>query len=303
MDSLMDVDEALRLIRSLHVWERDGERAPHKPLLLLLAFGRAANGMQRLIPWSEIETPLRKLLEEFGPARHSQHPEYPFWYLRNDGLWEIEKPELAGRRLRGNGRLGNPRISELRRCNTRGGLPVQLYELVTGSQDVLRELAAEVLNRHFPASFHEEIIEEIGLALEADRFWPYRNTKLEGDILEAYGFECAVCGFGAGFGARSFGVEGTFIRWPQAGGLPVVNNAVALCAIHKRAFERGALGVDSRGRILLSAALKTRGTSETLFRPYLGQLLRPPRFVAAAPDRECVKWHREQVFRGPAVEA
>src|SRR5690242_10590587 len=115
------VSETLTRIRELRVWERNGERAPHKPLLLLLAFGKAQNRNARLLPWNDIEEPLRRLLEEFGTPRTSQHPEYPFWYLQTDGLWEVIEPALPGRRQKGRGQLGNPRITELRRCNTKAG--------------------------------------------------------------------------------------------------------------------------------------------------------------------------------------
>jgi hypothetical protein len=36
-----------------------------------------------------LEAPLRHLLADFGPPRRSVHPEYPFWYLKNDGFWTV----------------------------------------------------------------------------------------------------------------------------------------------------------------------------------------------------------------------
>jgi putative restriction endonuclease len=62
----------------LRVWERAGVRAPHKPLLVLYALGRWANG-EKAVPFAEAAAPLRALLAEFGPPRRSYHPEYPFW--------------------------------------------------------------------------------------------------------------------------------------------------------------------------------------------------------------------------------
>src|SRR6185437_14627034 len=229
--------ETLAKIRNLHVWERDEERAPHKPLLLLFAFGRAQLGADRLLPWKEIEDPLRSLLEDFGPPRPSHHPEYPFWYLQTDELWEVVDSGLPGRRQKGGGKLGNPRVTELRRCNTKGGLPVPVFQLATQDPQALSQLVTEILNRHFPFSFHDDILEQTGLRIATDRFAPYRDSQFEADVLDAYGFECAVCGFGARLGSRSLGVEGTFIRWPQAGGPIVLSNSLALCLIHKRAFE------------------------------------------------------------------
>jgi len=36
-----------------------------------------------------LEPDLERLLFEFGPPRKAYHPEYPFWRLQNDGVWEV----------------------------------------------------------------------------------------------------------------------------------------------------------------------------------------------------------------------
>src|SRR4051812_17295332 len=73
-------DETLRRFRHLNVWKRGDIRAPHKPLLVLLALGRLQAGSDRLLPFEEIEQPLSRLLEDFGPPRKSPHPELPFFH-------------------------------------------------------------------------------------------------------------------------------------------------------------------------------------------------------------------------------
>ena len=60
----------------LNVWKRGDERAPHKPMLLLLAMGRAVRGEERLVSFREIEAPLTDLLRHFGPPRRAYHPEF-----------------------------------------------------------------------------------------------------------------------------------------------------------------------------------------------------------------------------------
>jgi putative restriction endonuclease len=86
-----EIDELLQRFQNLNVWRRRDERAPHKPLLILLALGRLESGGQRLTPFDQIEEKLARLLEEFGPPRKSPHPELPFYHLTNDGVWEIEE--------------------------------------------------------------------------------------------------------------------------------------------------------------------------------------------------------------------
>ena len=77
----------------LTVWKRGGERAPHKPILALYALARCSRGKRRLTRYAEIDRVLRKLLIDFGPTRERYHPEYPFWRLQNDGIWELRGAE------------------------------------------------------------------------------------------------------------------------------------------------------------------------------------------------------------------
>jgi hypothetical protein len=87
-----------KAIDSLRVWRRGDQRAPHKPLLLLLMLGRLDTA-DRLVRFTEVEDELRRLLETFGPPRTTHHPEFPFWHLRS--IWEL--PEAASVPLRRGG--------------------------------------------------------------------------------------------------------------------------------------------------------------------------------------------------------
>ena len=48
MTEIADAGELLRRVTELGLWRRGGERAPHKPLLILLALGRLSQGGKRL---------------------------------------------------------------------------------------------------------------------------------------------------------------------------------------------------------------------------------------------------------------
>ena len=70
----MKRDEFLKALDRLGIWRSHGQRAPHKPLLLLLALGRVAQGgRDRLARYEDIEKPLKKLLKRFGPPRKAWH--------------------------------------------------------------------------------------------------------------------------------------------------------------------------------------------------------------------------------------
>ena len=89
----MEAQELANRVGNLNVWKRGSERAPHKSLLLLYALGRLQKGEDAVIPFSDVNRDLTSLLEEFGPTRRSYHPEYPFWRLQKDGLWELQETE------------------------------------------------------------------------------------------------------------------------------------------------------------------------------------------------------------------
>ncbi len=80
--------DILARVGSLNLWKRHGERAPHKPLLILLGLGRLQRGEQRLASFREIEPRLNELLQEFGTLSTRRSAEYPFWRQQSDGLWE-----------------------------------------------------------------------------------------------------------------------------------------------------------------------------------------------------------------------
>jgi putative restriction endonuclease len=87
------MDHILQQFQRLSTWSRGDQRAPHKPLVVLLALARWQQGQRSALPFADIEPDLTALLKEFGPTRQSFHPEYPFWRLRNDGVWMVQSDQ------------------------------------------------------------------------------------------------------------------------------------------------------------------------------------------------------------------
>lgn len=81
--------QVLQAFDKIRVFQRGEQRAIHKPLLILLALARVAQGQGRLVAFEDIDQPLQALLGEFGPSGAAKSRHYPFWHLATDGVWQL----------------------------------------------------------------------------------------------------------------------------------------------------------------------------------------------------------------------
>lgn len=289
--------ELLENLRKVTVWKRGGERAPHKPLLILLALGRFAHKKPRLMRFTEIEQQLRQLLINFGPRRKSYHPEYPFWYLRKNKVWEVER--ATEMRLKKNHR--EPCIEDLR--DAQGGFLSDVYTILEEHPELVQEASLEILDANFPDSLHDEILATVGLSKEEfGHKKRMRDPNFRNLVVRAYQHRCAVCGFDVRLGTVELGLEAAHIQWHQAGGPDSVDNGLCLCSLHHHLFDRGAFGVTSERHLLVSEeAHGSNGLNEWLLR-YEGHLLKKPQRDSYLPRPEFLSWHRKEVFKSPARE-
>jgi len=284
------------IIQNITVWKRGAQRAPHKPLLLLYALARIRRNHNRFIPYTEIDEKLKQLLMDFGPIRKSYHPEYPFWRLQNDGIWELENAQDV--RIISS---GDARRTDLMAQNVSGGFSGEIFDLLKKHPEIASELAAAILEANFPSSIHEDILQAVGMDSESEvpqklKRDPYFRDR----IIQAYEHQCAVCGFNVRVGNTLVAIEAAHIKWHQAGGPDVEENGVALCALHHKLFDRGAFTVSPELKIQVSdRAHGTQGFREWLA-AYHGKSLRAPQRPDFYPEPVFVQWHVREVFQGEA---
>jgi putative restriction endonuclease len=156
-DEAAVTEQLFQAIAGLRRWTRGDQVAVHKPILLLVALDRVRRGLPRLVPFAEIEGDLGRLITEFSAGQSQGHPEYPFWRLQNDGLWEI----VDAQRLPARASNDDPPASVLRAYQAQGGLPISYYDLLRREDDVLKQAVAAVLH-HFPAELHSSLLTRMG---------------------------------------------------------------------------------------------------------------------------------------------
>ncbi|WP_339304501.1 HNH endonuclease [Paenibacillus sp. FSL L8-0435] len=280
----MNREELINKINKITIWKNSGHRSPHKPLLILLALGLLQSSDVENISYIEVKDKLRLLLGEFGPHRSTIHPEYPFVRLKNDGIWDLNKPVD-----------NNATSAQLVRNEVSGGFTSEVILLLKEQPSLISELASILLETHFPNSIHNEVLNEVGLSINKGN---KRNPNFRGMVLRAYGYNCAVCGYNLRMGHNLVGLEAAHIKWVQAGGPNVESNGIALCSIHHKLFDRGAYTISKDNDILVSEDVHgSRGLTEWLLK-YHRRKMKSPISIEYRPLNGYLNWHHEEVFKG-----
>lgn len=297
----MTPEEFRTRIANLTLWRQGDTRAPHKPLLLLYALARFAEGKQRFL-YNDTEPALLRLLQDFGPPRKKVQA-FSFWRLPTDALWEIEGADHIRRTDAGDWFLTDARSE-----NPAGRFPAEVSEVLREEPSLIAEAAHALLDAHFEPSYHEDILTAIGFdpdALTAGHTKRReRDPKFREAVLRAYGYRCAVCGFETRLGSTLVGVDAAHVKWHRAGGPDDVTNGLALCALHHRLFDRGAYTLresSARERIVDVAEEAHGGPGfERWLLDFHGRPIEQPVSETYRVSEPSIAWHYREVFRGPA---
>lgn len=292
----MNKTELLQQVSNLSIWKRHDERAPHKPLLVLLYLGRLQAGKPRMALFSEIEPKLTELLQEFGPSRKSYHPEQPFCRLRSDNIWELSVDTPSSVLTK----------TILREQQVSGGFIEPVFELLRSNPNLVDQVATMLLQQHYPGdTYHQDILDAVGLDITFSEEGEgkrkkrrVRDPEFRRRILEVYDYRCAICGFDVRLGNLPIALEAAHIQWFQSGGPDIETNGLALCSLHHKLLDRGAIGIARDHTILVSDKANGTGGFEEWVLNFDGQPLRQPRQTVYTPQTEFTDWHIREVFKG-----
>lgn len=291
---------------SLRLHQQDGRRSPHKPLLVLLALGRfAATGSSEL-PWSAAETELARLIAEFGPATRTgraQRAAYPFTRLRSDGVWQLDHEVPMD--------LVRPLVEH----EVVGRFEPSLEAALRAESDLVLTAARGLVSSHFPDTVAPDVLTAVGLDPDTVQRTPdtlpdpeatilerRRRPAWRLEVLQAWDGQCAFCGYDGRVNDIPTGVDAAHVRWFALGGPETLDNGLALCVLHHRLFDRGALGLDDQLRVQVSSAFTARTDAGRAVYDLHRRELRP-RPGTSLPAAEHVSWHNEEVFQGTALAA
>ena len=290
----MDREAIIQKFNNVKIWKRSDERAPHKPLLILYAIGRLLRDKRRLISYSEIDEDLGKLLQEFGARQTTRGTEYPFWRLRNDSVWKV----TYAHKIVPNS-AGDVRKKDLLEHNVSGGFHKAIAEQFQNDPPLAFEISQNWLDRHFPPSIHGEILQAVNIELPVQAIETRkRPSNFRKNVLRAYEYKCAVCGFDVKLGTSPIALEASHIKWKSYGGPSNEINGLALCILHHKLFDLGAFALSKQLEILVSDDVHgTKGFKEWLM-DFHGQKINYPQRQSYYPHESFIDWHVREVFQG-----
>ncbi|MAK90073.1 MAG: hypothetical protein CMI08_17790 [Oceanospirillaceae bacterium] len=303
----------LERIKKLKTATITGQRAPHKPLLLLLALAAWQKGSKQ-VAFADIEAPLRNLLRNWAPpTKGSPQPELPYWYLQSDDLWQV----LSDRELQRK-TSGFPTLASLRQ--TSGSLCEDVQQWLTQDNSALFTIAWYLLEEYFLPTTYEAVLDDCGLSIPPPDSAGSFNTDTVSDILEkrkrsadfrrdvlkAYDYCCAVTGFEIRIGGgASIGCEAAHIQAHAFNGPDTVDNGLVLEPTLHLLFDRGIWSLSDDRRIIVSKEFTGSDVALKRIRDMHGQLIRDPAPGYPQLNPEYIRWHREAklggVFRAPAL--
>lgn len=109
------------------------------------------------------------------------------------------------------------------------GFTKDIYNFLVSHQDKIPKIVSPVLEKNFPASIHEDILQAIGIDLEfGENIKGRRDPNFRKRILNAYEYSCAICGFNVRVGHSLVALAAEHIKWHQAGRPDSEENGVAL---------------------------------------------------------------------------
>ncbi|MET8011183.1 phosphorothioated DNA-binding restriction endonuclease [Streptomyces sp. NPDC005271] len=304
----MTYDELMSALAGLRRAQIGNRRAPHKPLLVLWLLGRFAASGTTAVTYDEAEEPVSRLINDFGPivtsrSRARERAAMPFVHLER-GLWD-----LRGRDGSDVGRDTPERGSLLRARGAHGRLRPEA-ETLLAAPGTLAAAVRLLLEQHFTPALETPICEAVGLDLAAmdepdlipaGRKRRRRRTGFAEEVLQAYAYVCAFCGFDGALGRHPVGLEAAHVRWHSQDGPDEVHNGLALCSLHHTLFDLGVLGLLPGLRIQVSPLYVTRSAAGKAVYALHGEPVATPRPGQPVVDAAFVLWHGRQVFKRPGA--
>jgi predicted restriction endonuclease len=131
----------ITLIKNISVYNGEKGKNPHKALLLICILEKFKHTQVSSVSYREIYQPLKELISIYSNSKVI-HPDYPFWYLQNDHLFEVfckvEPKFRSGKDF--------PPHAELIKKDAAGKLPFWIEKILKKDPELINLLEKTISN-------------------------------------------------------------------------------------------------------------------------------------------------------------
>ena len=205
----------------------------------------------------------------------------------------------------------NDNVGPLNSAPIEGHFSPEIEAELRRSPATLNAVARSLVESQFPLTIAPDVLSAVGLdpdvvfstmasttVLAARK----RDVNWRRQIVASWDRSCAFCGFDGALGGAPVGIEAAHIRWFNFDGPDDLDNGLALCSLHHKLLDRGAIGLRDPETVIVSSAFSAVGAVGRAVYELHGRELRPrPGTVLPAP--EYVMWHHAEVFKGEPLTA
>lgn len=288
-------EDLLKRFDAIRTFVKGGKLAPHKPLLLLYALSKLKNENAERIAFNDAEEIVSPLIKTYGPFRAKTTVAYPFARLANDksNIWWIDSYEKNA--------SGDLSLTEARDRRLKAGFSDDVLAAFKADPKLIDNVALNLLERNFPPSLHQDILEAVGLCLGNDEVEAItrrkRDPRFRVNVLTAYYEQCCICKYDIKMNDAAVALEAAHIKMHSAGGPDEVYNGLSLCAIHHKLFDLGAITVDKAMKVRVSERV-VGDWGRKLNDEYNEKEISLPRNETMLPMARYLAWHNDQIFKG-----
>jgi putative restriction endonuclease len=247
-----------------------GERAPHKPILLLAiidGFEKSQIIENRIEITPELVASFKEHWSQLVSGnKFTPTFALPFYHLKSEKFWHIQtKP---GRDILLTSSNSIKSFSHLKEVVNYVSLDVQLFDLMLehGTRALLRQI---LLNTYFPAhktpvysdhllsSIAKQILEEsptlykrIALNFDEEEVF-IRKGVFKKEIPRIYNYTCAISGLKIIATQNISMIDACHIIPFAESGDDTIGNGISLCPNLHRAFDRGLISIDNDYKVII----------------------------------------------------
>ncbi|MEK2084666.1 HNH endonuclease [Vibrio parahaemolyticus] len=175
------------------------------------------------------------------------------------------------------------------------GFDASSYQSLISNPEMIEKIASKLIQDNFPDTLQEELFVRFGFEVDTSR--KQRDPNFRKNVLRAYNYRCAVCGFDLALDTVPVGIEAAHIKWKQYSGPCEVSNGIALCSIHHKALDRGVITFDNELKVRVSPATTGGGMVERLIWDFESKQICLPRGMSSFPSERAIEWHTREVFK------